>query len=241
MIGFIITRHVNSEITNKYWIENINQIRLYYPDNYIMIIDDNSDQKYINNENILLHNCIIIKSEYIGGAELLPYYYFYKFKLFDKAIIIHDSIFIQKKLNIDENKKVQFLFEFEHYWDNIYKEAEFINLLDNNQKILEFHHNKHLWKGCFGVMSIIDHDFLKIIVEKYNIFILFNHLKCRDDRSCLERIFAVLCSYEDKTLIKNSSMFGNIHMFINVGYSYENYITDKNNMKRDIIKVWTGR
>ena len=241
MLGFIITRHVNSEITNKYWLECVNKIRLYYPDNKIIIIDDNSNYMFIDNGDTILTNCTIIDSCYPGGAELLPYYYFYKYKFFDKAVIIHDSIFIQKKLNIDNNKKIQFLFYFEHHWDIIERETSFINILNNNSELLQIHSNKHLWKGCFGVMSIIDYEFLKLIVDKYNIFVLFNNLKCRDDRSCLERVFAVLCACEDKTLINNISMFGNIHRYINFGYTYNNYISDKNNIMHDIIKVWSGR
>ena len=41
--GFIILRHVNSSITNTYWIRCYDSIRKYYPENTILIIDDNSD------------------------------------------------------------------------------------------------------------------------------------------------------------------------------------------------------
>ena len=47
-LGFIITRHVNSEMTNKYWIESINNINLIYKNIPIVIIDDNSNYKFIN-------------------------------------------------------------------------------------------------------------------------------------------------------------------------------------------------
>ena len=36
--GFIITRHVNSEQTNKYWNHNIKLIRTHYPFKKIIII-----------------------------------------------------------------------------------------------------------------------------------------------------------------------------------------------------------
>ncbi len=41
--GFIILRHVNNELTNQYWIKSIHCIRQFYPENHILIIDDNSD------------------------------------------------------------------------------------------------------------------------------------------------------------------------------------------------------
>ena len=42
-LGFIILRHVNSELTNKYWVNCYNCIRRHYPENKILIIDDNSN------------------------------------------------------------------------------------------------------------------------------------------------------------------------------------------------------
>ena len=46
-LGFIIIRHVNNDLTNKYWIHCYDCIRTYYPENSIVIIDDNSKQEYI--------------------------------------------------------------------------------------------------------------------------------------------------------------------------------------------------
>ena len=45
--GFIITRHVNSEQTNKYWNQNVKLLRKFYPYKKIIIIDDNSNQDFI--------------------------------------------------------------------------------------------------------------------------------------------------------------------------------------------------
>ena len=47
-IGFIILRHVNIELTNYYWNYSYDCIRKYYPNNLIMIIDDNSNYEYVN-------------------------------------------------------------------------------------------------------------------------------------------------------------------------------------------------
>ena len=45
--GFIITRHVNSEKTNKYWNKCVRCIRKFYPLRKIIIIDDNSNSDFI--------------------------------------------------------------------------------------------------------------------------------------------------------------------------------------------------
>ena len=41
-IGFIILRHVINETTNKYWNHCYDCIRKYYPEDRILIIDDNN-------------------------------------------------------------------------------------------------------------------------------------------------------------------------------------------------------
>ena len=67
-IGFIILRHVNNELTNKYWINCYNCIREHYPEN------DSSNYIFITDEK--LYKTTIINSEYSKRGELLPYYYY---------------------------------------------------------------------------------------------------------------------------------------------------------------------
>jgi hypothetical protein len=115
--GFIILRHVNNETTNKYWINCIKSIRQYYP--------DNSDYNFITNEK--LYKTTIINSEYPKRGELLPYYYLHH-KLFDIAILIHDSVVINRYVSVDNYK---FLWKFEHDWDQIEDETRMINVFNN--------------------------------------------------------------------------------------------------------------
>lgn len=241
---FIIIRHVNSKITNKYWIESYNCIRNHYPDTKIVIIDDNSDYYYINKE-IKLINTEIIQSEYSKCGELLPYYYFYKNKYAKKAIIIHDSVFVNKYYDFNNIiiTNVKFLWHCDmHNVDNNNKEKELIQHLNNNDELLELYNNKDKWHICFGVMSMINLEFLEKIENKYNFFNLLKHIKSRSDRMCLERIFGLICSAEHPYLIYNSSLFGHIHDN-KWGYDFNEYNEDKqkNNLKNYFIKVWTGR
>ena len=60
-LGFIILRHVNSELTNKYWIESYFSIRKYY-NNKIIIIDDKSNKNFLT--KIKLENFYIINYEF---------------------------------------------------------------------------------------------------------------------------------------------------------------------------------
>lgn len=259
MVGFIFTRHVNSNETNEYWKECIRCIRKHYQNNIIMVIDDNSSVEYITNDNVDLRNCFIIQSEYPKRGEILSYYYFYKYKLFDKAIIIHDSVFLQQDISQEVNSvnNVTFLWHFKNaYDDNLVKEMYFISQLkynntqENLTKLTNIYLQRDKWLGCFGVMSVITYDFLNILVEKYNIFNLLNVIKTREDRCSLERIFAVLCYVNNNYFTNNSlSIFGEIndHRFLGMSfhYNYHNYLIDKKTFDLSkvskIIKVWTGR
>ena len=95
--GFIISRHVTSELTNKYWNHCIKQLNTLYPLTQIIIIDDNSNQEFVKEED-QYKNITVIQSEFPGRGELLPYYYFLKNKYFENAVIIHDSVFFHKRI-----------------------------------------------------------------------------------------------------------------------------------------------
>jgi len=242
--GFIIIRHVNSEMTNNYWIECIKCIQKFY-NNQIIIIDDNSNIKYLNNNNNIFTNCKFIKSKFNGRGELLPYYYFYHHKFFNKAIIIHDSLFFNKYINFDEIDDCKFIFHFEsHIYDEDNKTISLIKQLTNSEFLIEKYMNKNEWKLCFGIQSVVTYDFLNNIQKKYNFLNLINFIKTRDDRMCLERIYGLLCTIENETLIKNSSILGRIDNHIRWGYRYNEYLEDKKNNnleKYTLIKVWSGR
>jgi hypothetical protein len=231
-VGFIILRHVNNELTNLYWRHSYNCIRQYYKENHILIIDDNSDYRYITNENEGLYKTTIIKSEYPKRGELLPYYYYLHNKLFDCAVIIHDSVFINKPIDLHVDK-YKILWDFDHDWDCTDFEREMIKLFDN-QELTEFYDNKHLWKGCFGGMTIIKHDFLSLINSKYDITKLFDCIQSRHYRSCFERVLACLLQKEDK----KETLLGNIHSYCRWRITFH----EKDNFKHlPVIKVWTGR
>ena len=241
MFGFILTRHINSVETNEFWKECIRCIRKLYQNNIIMIIDDNSSVEYVTNDNVDLKNCFIIQSEYPKRGEILSYYYFYKYKLFDKAVIIHDSIFLQQDISQEINyvSNVKFLWHFKNpYDDDLVKELFFINHLKNGNNtnltiLTNTYLEKEKWLGCFGIMSVITYDFLNILVDKYNIFSLLNFVKTREDRCSLERIFSILCYVNNNyfTDVHSPSIFGEIVEYKFLGmpfhYNYNNYLTDK--------------
>ena len=251
--GFIVTRHVNSEKTNKYWNECVRCIRKLYPYKKIIIIDDNSDKKLVK-EDYPYKNIEIIQSEYPGRGELLPYYYFYKRRFFENAVIIHDSIFFHKRVNFENfiGTPVLPLWHFEADKENIQNTNRIVHNMKNNYEIVKkinmsddivlgFKNKK--WIGCFGVQSFINYHFLYSLQKFHNIFNMLNHITCRSDRCCLERIMGLLFCEHFKKLSGLKSIFGNITRYMNWGYTFEEYQQHLKNKKviRPVVKVWTGR
>jgi len=188
-VGFIILRNVNSELTNNYWMHCYDCIRKFYPENAILIIDDNSNHKFIKEKE--LYKTTIIHSEYPKRGELLPYYYYLHNKLFDTAVILHDSVFINKEIDITVDK-YKFLWEFDSkVQPQIEDERKMIKLFDDVE-LLNFYENRPAWYGCFGCMAIITHDYLTYINSKYDISKLLDCVLTRYNRCSLERVLACM-------------------------------------------------
>ena len=251
-VGIVLLRHVKNEEQNKLWQLCYKCIRKYYPITKIMIIDDNSNTQYIQGQHELT-NTIIIKSEYKGRGEILPYYYMFKTQIFDKALIIHDSCFIQKYIDIDNIKtNIQFLWYVEHCYDEVLAgyvhdptmNRPLIKYLNNSDKLLDYYEKKDEkkppWYGCFGLMSITKLSFINKLQEKYNLFNTMNYIKVRRNRAEMERVFGLLCCYEEDFINKNISfaLNGNIHAYLqqNDLWKYchqngiENFQKDYNNI-----------
>lgn len=238
-LGFVILRHINSENTNKYWKEAYYCIRKFYKEP-ILIIDDNSDPNFIDDASINeLVNCKIIKGEFPGAGELLGYYYFHKLHPFKKAVIIHDSIFFNKYVDFSKHENFKPIWSFIHNWDDDVGVIYAASYLDNCGEIIRLYLDKSKWNGCFGVMSVIEWDFLNYVNERYNfIDILPKIVKNRKDRMCLERLIPVLFQMHSLQLIK--PIYCNIHDYCAWGLTYQHYIDNKM-AHLPIIKVWTGR
>jgi len=200
-LGFIMLRHVNNEFNNKYWIKCYDCIRKYYPENDIIIIDDNSNCEFLTDKD--LYKTLIINSEYHQRGELLPYFYYLHNKLFDTAIILHDSVFLMQSIDfkiIKNIKTFKFLWHFNSE-QNItsdgpaaeQKQKQMLNVYNDNG--LNNFFNFKIWAGCFGGMSIITHNYLVRLNNKYDISKLLNFVLNRGDRECFERVIACLLVY----------------------------------------------
>lgn len=251
LFGFIITRHVQSELTNHYWNHSVKLLRKLYPLSKIIIIDDNSDYKYVKAE-FEYKNIEIIQSEFPQRSELLPYYYFLKYKFFKNAIIIHDSVFFHRRIPFEKLHRLSVLplWHFGPDKENVVNTKRIVKSLKNYQ-VIEYKLNNDAviempgdkWHGCFGVQSYINLHFLEKIEHKYGISNLIHAVHNRPDRCCLERIFGCIFFTECPDILKYKSLLGDIMTYQTWGYSYDTYMSNlkKGIIPKSIVKVWTGR
>ena len=139
--GFIITRHVNSESTNRYWNHSVKCLRTLYPLKKIIIIDDNSNYNFVK-ADFNYKNIEIIQSEFKGRGELLPYYYYLKNKFFENAVILHDSVFFHKRVYFEKflGLKVIPLWFFYPDKENVVNTLRISNNLSNSVSLTQLIH-----------------------------------------------------------------------------------------------------
>ena len=249
--GFIVLRHVNSPKTNKYWNQCVKLLRLFYPKNKIIIIDDNSNYEFVSND-FEYKDVTVIQSEYPKRGELLPYIYYLRYRWFNTAVIIHDSTFIHHRYPFEQiQEPVVPLWHFKYDKENIQNLVRITSSLHNNIELLKKIKNNltvlgknTVFDGCFGVQSVIQHSFLAKIDKKYHISRLIPAIHNRLDRCALERVIALLFFMEYPKITSHKSLFGVIfNHYKAFNYTYDEYENDfqHNNIKSPILKVWTGR
>jgi hypothetical protein len=244
---FVILRHIRTPKDNDLWISSYNSIRKYYK-NKIIIIDDNSQ---INTVNGRLYETEVIQSEFPGAGEILPYYYFLRNKWADTMIFLHDSMFLQRPFKDNElNHSIRFHWHFtSNGFDDQRKIGSYLSLLHNNKELMEFYQNQQsTWKGCSGGATIIDHQIVLSLEDKYNVFTLLTMaIKKRKDREAFERIVGILSYYEHLVNDQTTSNFGDILRYPGAFDSENNnpetasHIVTQRGYDTAILKVWRGR
>ena len=244
---FVILRHLRTTRDNDLWISSYNSIRKFYT-NKIVIIDDNSS---INTVDGKLINAEVIKSEFNGAGEILPYYYFLKYKWADRMVFLHDSMFLNRPFRDTE---LQGDIKFHWYFDgdgvnDFRKISNYISLLKHNTDIQAFATDTDTkWFGCFGASTICSLETIQYIEEEYNMFkTLVLSIRTRKDREAFERVFGIVLYYEGIFQDANCSNFGSIIKYPgafeseNNNYETAAHILRQRGYDTAIIKVWRGR
>jgi len=255
-LAFFITSHVNSTTTAQYWKEAYTCVREFYPTTLVVLIDDNSS--FPVDDDFKTTNCIKVKSEHPKGkAEILPYYYFLKLKPAKKAIFLHDSVFINSKIEIKDVETYQTLWSFAtaHPANDEYGVKHFLKYMRNNSRIIDFYERAGATgglKGASGGMSIITWDFLSSLEEEFNLVSvslrLINGLK---DRMTLERVVGYVFAAGDRP---RPAFYGNMFHYcylVSVGAEHprrptylrwEDYQREKEHYKKfPVTVIFSGR
>lgn len=232
--GFIIPTYVTTETHKIVLRECLRKIRLYHA-NPIVLINDHSplDISEIQKE---FANVSIESSMIKGAGEMNPYLHFYAHKYFDTAIILHDSMHLNKPLErVDSIQDIKFIRYFTNHifhWNLIQEPKTYYNeqhgiivhddliihllkriLSEKNKLFLNFclerYAQKKQWVGCFGIQTIITHNFLKELHNKTNILDFATITNNRRSRCAMESIFALACHYlRDTEYLKNNAYDG---------------------------------
>ena len=244
---FVILRNLKMVKDNDLWISSYNSIRKYYT-NPIVIIDDNST---INTVNGRLTDTEVIKSEWKGAGEILPYYYFLKERWADRMIFLHDSMFLNRPFQpVELEGSIRFHWHFDHAdVRNDRKISTFLSLLPQSKEVIaEISNPEFIWKGCFGGTSIVDLEVVEQLEEKYEFFSkLISAIRTRNDRETFERVLGIMVYYEHLMDASPPSNFGSILSYPKAFESQNNnietaaHIISQANYNTSIIKVWRGR
>jgi hypothetical protein len=240
--GFCIVRNVQSSISNEYWKECYRCIRVLYSDP-ILIFDTGSKTDLVEfMDTIPLDNATIQYSEKPNKALFGAYMYLLKHKPFEKVVVLHDSVFLKKKLPFETVSTVKFLWHFQHPYDNPVFEIPLLTHLNDTNTLVQMYDLKELWKGCFGSMCVLTWDFLNSLETIHGFSGLDAGIQSWDHWLAFERIFALLCTIEEPGLIQEPSLLGDIHKYtLPIGFQYESYKQKMYSQSLAAIKVWSTR
>lgn len=244
---FVILRHIRTTRDNDLWISSYNSIRRLYT-NKIVIIDDNSSLNTVDGK---LNNTEVIKSEFNGAGEILPYYYFLKYKWADRMVFLHDSMFLNRPFRDSELEgDIKFHWQFDGNGVNDFRKiSNFVSMLTNNVELQAFATDPDTkWFGCFGATSICNLSTIQYIEQEYKLFsTLVLTIKTRKDREAFERVFGIVLYYEGIFDNDSCSNYGSILKYPSAFESENNNMETAAHILRQrgydsaIIKVWRGR
>ena len=244
-MGFVILRHVNSVDTNRYWQVCYANIRKHYPDEYVVIVDDNSNSAFVS--TIDLHNAHVLHSDFPKRGELLMYYYYLTQKWFETAVFVHDSVILNRKMDFStDSYKFLWHFDEEILHPNVRKKLDCVEVLsrfEGAKELVDLYQRTDQWYGCFGGMAIIRHSYLLEVFSHYNIGVLLDYVQSREERMMFERVISILLASQRPGASKKS-LLGSIFDHCPWGASFEDVHRDPARIwwyRLPIIKYWSGR
>ena len=242
-LSFIILRHVRTPEHNVYWNECYDRIRTLYKTEHIYVIDDNSVCQPTRIGGTMVNASVICSEFPPGRGEVLPYYYYCTRRFSRNTVILHDTVFIHKRIDrsLLETSSYHFLWTAKHDWDNSCPEGRILDILrkmSNHEKLVARFNDTDTWDVCYGAMSILNLDYITTIFSGTNYFaVLLREIETRRARMCFERICGLLLA--DK---RTRSVNGDIHSDQAWGTTYAAYSQPEIRARsKTMYKVCIGR
>ena len=237
---FVILRSVQTEENG--WYKCYQSIREYYPQHFIVIIDNLSNQRFLKSHDELNDDLlqIIFFAENASG-ELLPFWYFWKEKWSEYMIFLHDSMYLNSPIDLKEKDIMFWHFDARHGKTPLETEIHSMLRQLKNHTILLNTFESYEWTGCFGSCCILSWNTVHTFATKYSLFTLLPTMVSRSKRKCLERIIGILFFVEVND--EDKSYFGSVSKCPYFGYikPNEEHKIVKWNKLYPITKCFQGR
>ena len=245
-LAFVILRHVGCGEQNIYWNIAYKCIRGFYPETPIVIIDDHSlaTPKFLG--EYLYKTSVIQSTLPPNRGELLPYYYLYTRRFAQNAVFIHDTVFLNSRLEPRHlfTRSYHFLWSIRENPDHtagfIERRAAILSRLDNRNEIRRFYADSSNFDVCFGGMVMINVDFLTQLFARNNhLQVLVDEVNSRKARQVFEVVIGLLLCMQKRTEI----LYGDVC----VDQDWSQTLKDctehlmSGNKRRTWYKVWLGR
>lgn len=238
---FVILRSVQTEENG--WFKCYQSIREYYSEHFIVIIDNLSNPLFLRNRHELKDERlkIIFYAENASG-ELLPFWYFWKEKWSEYMIFLHDSMYLNRPIELKEQDIMFWHFDAKHGKTPLEMQIRYMltQLKKHTTLLNTFESDK--WTGCFGSSCILSWNTVHTFATEYDLFNLLPIIVSRTRRKCLERIIGILFHLEVNGG-KDNSYFGSVSKCPYFGYikpNEENKIMKWNKLY-PITKCFQGR
>lgn len=250
--AFVVTSKVTINTHRILLLECIRHIRIFYPENTIYLINDNSETKLFPHSELEDYNIEILDAIVTNGGEINPYIFILDSRCkHDKLIYIHDSVFIKKQLDCLQTTSSNFIpiwYSTKYIWNDIFI-TENMDILKN--MILSYNSNninlynllqlfktsKHNFMVTFGAMGFFNKQFVEFIRDNTNFFSILDKFKNRNNRCLFERILSCIYIIMYKQMY-NKSICGDI---IYHPLSFKNSEIYPDKYTNYFVKVWQGR
>jgi hypothetical protein len=262
-LGFVVTRHVRSATTNRYWNRCVQCIARVYPECPVVVIDDHSDPAFVSAEAEYPH-VTVVPSPYPRRGELLPFVMYVTHRWWPQAVFLHDSVFVHRRVPLQSVLPVMPLWHHEKDQEDGSRVLQVASALlsSTSGRIVrrlrpEPDELRLSWRKdgeppstwyalCFGAQCIVTLAFVQHLEATYGLSRLVQVVTTRRDRCAWERVAGALFWEESPALrrLRTPSLFGDIVTKPRAfQYTFDDYERDvaAQALFPPFVKVWTGR